>query len=382
MKRLNQIFQALLGIVALILTTLVALGRLTWRTIRNWFERRSKWMRRVIAAIWALISVCLLALIVYNYYNSEYGRWYWRDESLSKDVKVHGFQDYKYRVYNQCIGEYTTPKINWVSDASKNDSLAVYALPNKRGYINIKNGKIVVDAETNNYSKAWVFSEGLAAVMKDGKIGFINEQNEVVIPFQFDYSEECRMWDFGYVFHNGYCIMTNKDGSLGLIDTTGRWIVEPAYDEIWAPHTSGYRVVLKDGKYGILDSMCNVVYLVEYSYIDVLSDGFVLTKGGKKWQVDFKGNTVQPFMYDSIVELLSYPVAYGDDAEFRYKLSDFASYEVLNCYGIMNRITGEPITPAIYSDINMLSKNLCEVQDSESCDWYLMDTKGNVVSKK
>jgi len=30
----------------------------------------------------------------------------------------------------------------------------------------------------------------------------------------------------------------------------------------------------------------------------------------------------------------------------------------------------------------MLSKNLFEVQEYDSYDWYLLDTKGNVVSKK
>lgn len=35
MKRLTQIFQALLGVAALILTALIAAGRLAWRTIRN-----------------------------------------------------------------------------------------------------------------------------------------------------------------------------------------------------------------------------------------------------------------------------------------------------------------------------------------------------------
>ena len=57
-------------------------------------------------------------------------------------------------------------------------------------------------------------------------------------------------------------------------------------------------------------------------------------------------------------------------------------YEVMNSYGIMNRITGEPITPAIHSDINMLSKTLLEVQAYASYDWYLLDTQGNVVSKQ
>ena len=35
MKRLTQILQALLGVVALIFTAILAFGRLTWRTIRN-----------------------------------------------------------------------------------------------------------------------------------------------------------------------------------------------------------------------------------------------------------------------------------------------------------------------------------------------------------
>ena len=62
--------------------------------------------------------------------------------------------------------------------------------------------------------------------------------------------------------------------------------------------------------------------------------------------------------------------------------ADYLKYEVAGSYGIINRITGEAITPAIYSDINMLSNELFEVQDSKSYDWYLIDTEGNVVSTK
>ena len=180
MKRLTQIFQALLGVVALIFTAIIAFDRLAWRTIRNWWKRSSRWVRRSIATVLILILVGFVALIAYAYYDSEYGRWYWKDNYLSKNVEVHGFRDYKVRVYNYCAGKYTTPKVNWVADSPANDSLTVYAIP----------------------------------------------------------------------------------------------------------------------------------------------------------------------------------------------------------YGIMSRITGKPITLALYSDINMLSKDLFEVQDPESYDWYLVDTKGNVVSKK
>ena len=379
MKRLTQIFQALLGVVALILTAIVAFGRLAWRTNRNWWKKRSKWLRRSIATILILIPVCFLALVGYALYEDAYGRDYW-DRKLSENVTLRSFSDNKWRVYNKQTGEYTTEKINWVSEAPETDSLAVYALPGKRGYININTGRIIIDAEANDYRKAWVFSDGLAAVMKDGKIGFINDKNDVVIPFQFDYTDKCRMYDFGYVFHNGYCAMTDADGNLGLIDKNGNWVVEPEYDEIWAPHKSGYRVIVKDSKHGILDSTGAIIYPAEYGYISIIPDGFVLNKGGKKWQVDFDGNTVQPFMFDNTY-YLKYPIGYNECGDIEYAFADFAKYEVMSCYGVMNRITGEPITPAIYSDINMLSKDLFEVQEYDSYDWYLIDTKGNKISK-
>ena len=380
MKRLTQIFQALLGVVALILTALIAAGRLAWRTIRNWWKKRSKWLRRSIVAIFIIVPVGFVALVAYALYEDEYGRDYW-DRKLSDNITLHSFSDNKWRVYDKQTGEYTTDKIYWLSEVPENDSLAVYALPNKRGYINVNTGRIVIDAEANDYRKAWVFSEGLAAVMKEGKIGFINAKNEVVIPFQFDYTDKCRMYDFGYLFHDGFCIMTDKDGDLGLIDTTGKWIVEPDYDEIWAPHESGYRIIVDNSKHGVLDSRGNVVYPAEYGYIDVLSDGFVLTKGGKKWQVDFDGNVVQPFMFDGTY-YLNYPIGYNECGDIQYAFADYAKYKVMNRYGIMNRITGKPITLALYSDINMLSKDLFEVQDPESYDWYLVDTQGNVISKR
>ena len=380
MKRLTQIFQALFGVVALILTAIVAFGRLAWRTIRNWWKKRSKWLRRSIATILILIPVGFVALVGYALYEDAYGRDYW-DRKLSENVTLRSFSDNKWRVYNKQTGEYTTEKINWVSEAPETDSLAVYALPGKRGYININTGRIIIDADANDYRKAWVFSDGLAAVMKDGKIGFINDQNDVVIPFLFDYTDKCRMYDFGYVFHNGYCAMTDADGNLGLIDKNGNWVLEPEYDEIWAPHKSGYRVIVKDSKHGILDSTGTIIYPAEYGYISIIPDGFVLNKGGKKWQVDFEGNTVQPFMFDNTY-YLKYPIGYNECGDIEYAFADFVKYEVMSCYGVMNRMTGEPITPAIYSDINMLSKDLFEVQEYDSYDWYLIDTKGNVVSKK
>ena len=377
MKTLSKIFQALLGVVALSLTALIAGGRLAWRSIRNRWKMASKWVRRTIVASFFLIALAFAALVAYAIYDDAMGRWF-ADESLSDDVVVYYFADDTYRVYNTSTEKYTTPRISWVVSAAENDSIGVYAIDDRRGFLNTKTGDVVIDAKANDYEKAWVFSDGLAAVMKDGKVGFINVDNELVIPFQFDYSSN-RWGDTGYLFHDGYCVMTNKDGKFGLIDISGNWVVEPEYDELWNAHKTGNRIVVNDGKHGVLDSFGNVVYPTEYFYIDIWEDGFVLTKDGRKWQEDYEGNIVNPFVIDGVNCYMKYPVSYSNENGVEYALSDYAEYFVNRNSGIMNRITGRPITPALFEDVNMISDKLFEVQDAETYDWYIIDIDGNIV---
>ena len=177
MKQITKIFQALLGVAALLCTTMVAIGRLCWHKTRNWWKKRSKWFRRAITTILLLFVGFYTVMTVIGVYNSFYGRDWW-DKQVSKHVSLHSFADGKYRVYNNVTGKYTTEKIKWLSETSENDSLAVYAIHGRRGYINTNTGEIVIKAEENAYTKAWVFSEGLAAVMKNGKVGFINKENK------------------------------------------------------------------------------------------------------------------------------------------------------------------------------------------------------------
>lgn len=378
MKTLSKIFQALLGVVALSLTALIAGGRLAWRSIRNRWKIASKWVRRTIVASFLLIALAFAALVAYAIYDDAKGRWY-ADIWLSDDVVVYYFADDTYRVYNTSTEKYTTPRISWVASAAENDSIGVYAIDDRRGFINTKTGDIVINAKSNDYEKAWVFSEGLAAVMKEGKVGFVDANNKLVIPFRFDYSDKCRTYEIGYLFHDGYCVMTNKDGKFGLIDINGNWVVKPEYDELWNACENGNRIVVNDGKHGVLDSCFKVLYPTEYFYIDVLSDGFVLTKDGRKWQVDLEGNVVNPFLFDGS-RYMEYPISYSDNNGVEYALSDYMEYYVNNNSGIMNRITGKPITPALYDDVYMISDKLFKVQDAETYDWYIIDVNGNRVN--
>ncbi len=384
MKLLTQIFQALLGVAALISTTFIAAGRLAWRTICNWWHNRPKWLLRSIAAIFALLVLGFAITAACTYYKCKYGKSYWGKEFLSEEVFVQPFNDGKYRIYNRTTKRYTTPKVGWVAEAPcGDDTLTVYSLNGKRGFVDVKSGAIVIDAEANNYTKAWVFSEGVAAVERDGKIGFINAMNEVVIPFQFDYSNKHDMNNLACLFHNGYCTMTNAEGKLGLINKSGEWVVEPQYGQIWAPQEMGYRVVIKGEKHGMLDQSLNLIYDTVYDYVGNHSEtgGFILMKGGRMWQEDFDGRVLQAFMYESLDEL-SYPIGLDNEGyNFVYKLSDYSKYRVACKYGILNRVTGEVVTLAIYDDIRMLSSNLFEVDLSDNYGQQLVDINGNIVKR-
>lgn len=379
MRLFKEIFELLVGLVTLISTTTIALGRLGLRWLRKlWNTRRAQIGKGV---FYGALSAILL-LLLYTFIDTTLCRDYY-DYYISDRVMARYYYDTETtQLYDSKEQRDITDEIGWVSDVSGDAPYVVYAIPHRRGYINIESGEIAIDAKDNNYTNAWVFSEGLAAVVKEGKVGFINEHNEVKIPFQYDYTpDKCDMCDIGFVFHNGQCVMINAEGKVGIINTQGEWIVEPQYDEVWCLQDTGYRNVVLNRKYGVLDKDGKVVYPTEYGYIGQLNDGFELTKGGRMWKEDFEGNVVIPFMVDGTY-YLKYPNGYDEFDEITYTLSDYVMYEVLNCYGIMNRITGEPITLAIYSDINMLSEGVFEVQEYDSYEYYHIDTEGNLLVGK
>lgn len=109
------------------------------------------------------------------------------DRPLSDNIAVHYYSGNTVRIYDAGAGKYVTPKLKWVSEAPWRDSLAVFCAKNdRRGFLNINTGEIVIDAV---FEHAWVFSEGLAAVVEpDGKMGFIDASGEYVIAPEFDYS--------------------------------------------------------------------------------------------------------------------------------------------------------------------------------------------------
>lgn len=113
------------------------------------------------------------------------------------------------------------------------DSIALYRKGKKWGFYNLNTGKRLFASQGKDlqeYDNVSFFSEGLAAVEQDGKVGFVDLKGNVVIPCQF-----LSRWIHNLksiVFQNGYCIMRGRDGNLGVIDKKGRWVIQPIYFDV------------------------------------------------------------------------------------------------------------------------------------------------------
>ena len=70
-------------------------------------------------------------------------------------------------------------------------------------------------AAVHQYDELYPFSEGMAAVKKDGKYGYINTKGELVIPCQFGYASDFIEGTAVVVKDDGmpYCIL-NSDGRV------------------------------------------------------------------------------------------------------------------------------------------------------------------------
>ena len=170
--------------------------------------------------------------------------------------------------------------------------------------------------------------------------------------------------------------MTEKDGHIGVIDTKGNWILEPVYDDIGDPVNGGYRKLTQGDLTGVVDSSFNIIIPVVYDYVGMSDRGLTLAKDGRQWLQDMEGKVLNPFLYDSS-QWLSYPTGYDAEGEIENAFSMYAKYEICGAYGILNRITGKPLTLAVYESVYMLSEGVFEVRDEDAYESYLIDAYGN-----
>lgn len=294
---------------------------------------------------------------------------------------VEAYHNNRVRVKNKKTGEYTTPKLKWVSGTPQRDSLTVFCdKEGKRGYLNVNTGVIVIPAQ---YSKAWQFSEGLGAVLGEGnRIGFIDKENNLVIGYEIPYDK-----GMDYIFKDGYCVVKfwEVEGyRYGAYAKDGHMVMGWNYTRIDNPDENGYRIVANEDGCWLYDRDFNKVLPDTYDAIQMArgNEGIYVTKNHVKQLLSFDGKVLEPFIIDSTYKL-KYMTKYNDDEADEYKLvTDILVYRVDSWEGLMDARTGKVITPAKYWSFEMISKDLISAELGYGEEGVIMDKRGRVVAQQ
>ncbi len=334
----------------------------------------------VIATLVLIVSVALLWTFLDEVVYREWIRPYtservYRCKNLSGRIV---FQRFYYqdsgRIYDNVKKEVVLKNVDWAYTSSDNDSLAVFAQKDKRGYLNRFTGEVVIPAI---YTRAWVFSEGLAAVERDGELLFIDHKGQVVIDKDFTVMGDEPI----YAFKDGYCEMKNSlDGKSGLIDRQGNWALLPEYD--WVGNSYGLWKVRKDDSFGLFSAEMDTMFSADKVNISIVEDIIeVRYKNHTAKRFDHEGNVLVDFVIDEIstmryetMELRPCESSEGYDEYMIHAVADCQMYMVrcdyTEYYGLMDR-RGRRVTLPDYESIEAIAKDL-----------YLCQPQGIIINNK
>lgn len=307
-------------------------------------SKKTTYCKRAIVFLILAAAVGVSALLIAKHFRNDDRYVYEYEEEPEEGYVV--YKNGKSNIVNPNTQEVIVKDIDWCyySESNEEPPLVLFAKNGKRGFCNIATNKVIVEPTT--YTKAWIFSEGMAAVEKDGFIGFVNTNGEVVIGFRFPYRGNSL---YEFVFHDGHCIVADSSNKIGVIDKKGRWIIKPLYDNVEL--AKDYAIVYTDGEF--------------------------------KKQIDFEGNVLQEGIIDDIYEL-HYDVEYtdlqtGEPKEGYAKINDFYEYRVGRYSGLINS-KGVIITPPIYTDISGITPTLFTARLKDWTSIVIIDQHGKVVS--
>jgi hypothetical protein len=208
------------------------------------------------------------------------------------------------------------------------------------------------------YDKFESFSEGLAAVAKDGKYGYINKSGEEVVPCIYAGVSS---------FSDGFAIVRNNR-KVGVIDKSGKEILPCDYDNVYRWEETFYEQLR--GNIAIVDEK-GIIVPAGYDYViqvknadDLIAVG--IDKNGYERVWGFMDRATKKEIIPCIYEIQN-----NDNWGYQCSFSEGLISVGKNFkYGLIDK-TGKQVMPFRYVKIDDFSEGLALVWTAAE-EWYRM----------
>jgi hypothetical protein len=143
----------------------------------------------------------------------------------------------------------------------------------------------------NRYEGIGSFKDGLAPIKIRGRWGFIDKYENIIIQPQYQQAED---------FYKGISLV-EREGKFGLIDLQGNQVISAVYNSIYRLENDFY-VIEKNGEFGLASHSGKIVVNPSYDEIFDLNNGYVIVKRNNKYGLLTRDglNTI-PIVYDKII---------------------------------------------------------------------------------
>lgn len=136
---------------------------------------------------------------------------------------------------------------------------------------------------------------GLREVKANGKCGFINCNNQEVVPIIYDSVNS---------FNEGLAAV-EKNGLYGYVDITGRFVIPLLFDLAYG-FTSGIAKVKRNGKFGLINKLGKIILAIKYDSIGYVSNGYIAINLSGKWGFcDTNGVVTIPPQFNKVIKQFS-----------------------------------------------------------------------------
>lgn len=241
---------------------------------------------------------------------------------------------------------------------------------NKSILFSLKEGKIISNKKYNTIFNLKETNQYFI-VSNNGLLGVINYSGEEILPIMYD----------DIVFGNNATFIVKKNNLTAIVNTNNNTIAQ-GYDAI-LPYNNGFAKIIKNGKYGLIDS--NGKLIIELGTYDDITkiDGEILIvkKEGKLGIITKQGKEIVAPKYEKISNFRGgFAIVVSNE---KYGILNTQGKEIKPCkFEWMKKVTDKGLKPSIViKDSLYTPTKKVLISFKENNNYGLINTEGKLLLK-